>query len=52
MRSLNVMDRIGDKIEYIREWFYANHDNPLLWAGIFVVGIAIFKISYNYLNKD
>ncbi|HHW69171.1 MAG TPA: hypothetical protein GX747_02365 [Tenericutes bacterium] len=52
MNSLNILDRIPEKIQSIKEWFYANHSNPFMWLGIIAVCLAIFKITYNYLHKD
>lgn len=28
-----------------------NHDNPILWISLLVIGLVLGKITYNILNK-
>ena len=35
-----------------KNWIFANYTNPFLWLGLFLVGLAIFGITYNALHKD
>lgn len=49
---LSIMDKLNEIGETIKEWTIANTTNPLFWLGAFVVGLIIFKLTYDALNKD
>lgn len=36
----------------IKEWIIANQSNPILWVGLFVLGLVVFFVTYNALHKD
>lgn len=50
------LDKIVEWLEKIvkpfREWLIENHQNPFLWIGLVLLGLAVFGIAYNALHKD
>ncbi len=48
---LSIIDKLNEWIEPVRAWLEANHNNPLIWIGFLVIGIAVFFLTYNALNK-
>ena len=49
---LNIMDRINRFFKPIKEWFFENHSNPLLWIACIGLGVAVFNFTYNALQKE
>ena len=49
---LSFVDKLNEWIEPFRTWIENNHNNQFLWAGLVLVGLAIFAITYDALNKD
>lgn len=39
-------------VQPLRDWIIDNHQNPFLWVGLVLVGLAAFGIGYNALHKD
>lgn len=48
---LSIIDTLNEWVEPVRVWLDNNHGNPLLWLGLFLLGLAIFTFTYNALNK-
>ena len=48
----NIIDWFTDVFEPIADFFYTYRDNPLLWIGILVIGLSIFKLAFDALNKN
>ena len=48
---LGIMDSLNKMSENLKDWFIENGNNPILWLGIFLGGILLFSIVYNYLKK-
>ena len=48
---LTFMDTLKEFSEKLRDWTISNTNNPLFWLGAFVLGLAIFKFTYDALNK-
>lgn len=46
------MDKLNELTEGFRTWIISNSSNPVLWIGIFVVGILVFFLTYESLNKN
>ena len=44
---LSIIDQLNEWMEPVD----ANHNNPILWIGFLVIGIAVFFLTYNALNK-
>ena len=44
---LSFVDKLNEWIEPFRTWIENNHNNPFLWAGLVLVGLAIFAITYD-----
>lgn len=49
---LNIMETLQEFADKLREWTIANTNNPLFWLAAFVLGLAIFKITYDSLSKN
>lgn len=49
---LSIIDKLNEWIEPLHNWLDAHHDNPLLWLGLFIIGITVFTITYNALNRN
>lgn len=48
----NVYNTVNSWLEPVKEWLFENHNNPLLWLGFFLIGVAIFSAGYAALHKD
>ena len=46
-----VLDWLTEVANQFRRWVFRNGDNPLFWAGLFLLGLIIFGLVYNTLNK-
>ena len=49
---LNIMDSLKEWSDKLREWTISNANNPLFWLCAFVLGLFVFKITYDTLHKD
>ena len=49
---LNIIDSINDVADNFKEWIINNSNNPLLWIGLFFLGILVFVVAYRALNKQ
>lgn len=49
---LSIMDTLQSYADKLREWTIANTNNPIFWLAAFVLGLAIFKFTYDALNKN
>lgn len=52
MYILNIMDRINESLEPLKEWIIKNQGNPILWLGLFGLGLLIFESTYRSLQKE
>ncbi len=48
---LSVMDTLKEFADKLREWTISNTNNPLFWLLAFLLGILIFKLTYDALSK-
>ena len=46
---LKTLEEWSDKLE---AWLDKHYGNPILWVGIVVVGLVLFKTVFSSLNKD
>lgn len=35
-----------------KEWIIDHQNNPLLWIGLFLIGLLVFFAIFNALNKE
>ena len=49
---LSLMDILKEYADKLREWTISNTNNPLFWLLAFVLGLAIFKFTYDALSKN
>lgn len=47
-----INDKLNEWMEPVKAWIDANHGNPLMWIAFFLIGLAVFFITYNALHKD
>ena len=48
---LNIIDTINKVADSFKEWIIDNSTNPLLYIGLFFLGIFVFTVTYRSLNK-
>ena len=49
---LNIMDTLKEWADKLREWTISNTNNPVFWLCAFLIGLAVFKFTYDSLHKD
>lgn len=49
---LNILDNINKVADNFKEWIIENSTNPLLWVGLFFLGIFVFIVTYRSLNRQ
>ncbi len=49
---LSIIDSISKVAKDFQGWIIENGNNPVLWVGLFFLGLLIFYITYNALHKD
>ena len=49
---LSFLDKLNEWVEPFKDWIYEHHNNPFLWLGLFLIGLAIFGMTYSALHKD
>ena len=49
---LDIIESINEFVDPFKAWVIDNHNNPFMWLGFVLIGIAIFAITYNALNKN
>ena len=47
-----IINWLTEVFEPVADFFYTYRDNPLLWIGILVVGLSIFKLTFDVLNRN
>lgn len=53
---LTVFESIGEWFQkvgdHVKDFFLEYGGNPFLWVGIILVGILIFELTYQALNRN
>lgn len=49
---LSLMDTLKEYSDKLREWTISNTNNPLFWLIAFLLGVVIFKLTYDALSKN
>ncbi|MBP3920965.1 MAG: hypothetical protein J6D28_05300 [Bacilli bacterium] len=49
---LNLIDTLQEYADKLREWTISNTNNPIFWLAAFVLGLLIFKLTYDALSKN
>ena len=49
---LDIIESINEFVEPFKAWVEDNHNNPFMWLAFVLIGIAVFAITYNALNKN
>lgn len=48
----DIVNWLGEAFKPLFDFFYTYRSNPLLWIGILVIGLLIFKVTYDILDKN
>ncbi len=49
---LSIWSEMNKMAENFKDWIIEHSTNPLLWISLFLLGLAIFFITYNALQKE
>lgn len=49
---LSIIDSLNEWVRPIKAWLDANHSNPMMWLAFFIIGVAVFFMTYDALHKD
>jgi len=49
---LSIIDKLNEWSEELQDVMIKIGDNPLFWLCAFFLGIGVFLITYNVLNKN
>lgn len=49
---LSIWDSINGFADSFKDWMIKNGSNPLLWIGLFFIGLLLFAITYKALQKE
>ena len=50
--TLGIIETLQELAEKLRAWTISNTNNPVFWLAAFVLGLAIFKLTYDSLSKN
>lgn len=50
--TLSIMKKLQEWSDKFKDFIMKNYSNPILWVGILVFGILLFKVLYGGLNKN
>ncbi len=48
----DLLKSLEDLMEGPAEFFYAHYQNPIMWLVFMFIGLAVFNVTYNALEKD
>lgn len=49
---LNLWETINELANDFKDWIIVNgQNNPVLWTGLFLLGLAVFAFTYKALSK-
>ncbi|MDD3392661.1 MAG: hypothetical protein PHE54_03900 [Bacilli bacterium] len=49
---LSIIDSLDNLIKPFRDFVFENYSNPFMWLGFLIIGILLFYILYNVLQKE
>lgn len=52
VNTLSIIKKLEEWSEKFKKFITDNYSNPVLWVGILVFGILLFKVLYSGLNKN
>lgn len=52
MYAVTIMETLEKWSENLKSWIMENYGNPILWVGIVVVGLVLFKLLFGTLNRN
>ena len=50
--TLNILESIDKVLKHFRDFIEDNYSNPLMWLGLFILGLLIFQATYSALQKE
>lgn len=48
----NIWESLEKASEEVKNWIIAHQSNPLLWVGLFLLGLVVFFVTYNALQRE
>lgn len=48
----NIMNSIEEVSDKFQDWIIENQSNPILWVGLLVLGMSVFYMTYNALQRE
>lgn len=49
--TLDIMETLQSWGDQLKTWTIGATHNPLFWLVLFLLGLAVFKLTYDYLNR-
>lgn len=49
---LGIIESLEKALKPFREWIQDNYSNPIMWLGLFVLGLLVFQFTYSALQKE
>ena len=49
---LSIMESLEKLSDTFKQFILDNQNNPVLWIGLVVLGVALFGTTYNALSKN
>lgn len=48
----NIWESLVKASDSVKDWIIDHQGNPLLWVGLFLIGLVVFFITYNALQRE
>lgn len=49
---LDILESIEKALKPVRDFIEDNYSNPIMWLGLFVLGLLVFQATYSALQKE
>lgn len=49
---LDIIDTLEKWIQPFKNFVIKNHANPFFWTGLVILGLIVFGLTYNALQKN
>lgn len=48
----NIWESMQKAADSAKEWIIDHQSDPILWIGLFLLGLLIFFVTYNALQRE